>query len=406
VGRRRIALVGGLFLLAAVGTVWRIAGREGDDLLFTVSRGRLDVTVEASGEVFAERSVSVTAPPVRWRLQVIWLVKEGTTVREGDLLVRFDPGELQKELSEKEAELRSLEAEIQQKRAQLAALENEYAMQLMGAQLDYDLARVQLVEDEGLVPRKELDQARLRLQNAGERLERTKSKLEAEREAAASQGRILEVRRKNAQSQYDFAVDSLKKMEIRAPSSGLVVVNEIWKGSEESKVQVGDSVWPGFAIIALPDFATLQVKVWASEVDAGILREGQPCTVSLDAFPDLSLPGKVRSVGQVGTKREYDAAKKEFEVVIGLDRLDERLKPGMTARASIVVATHSGVLSVPIESVRQEEGGAWVQVRERFGTRAAKVVLGDRNATHIIVKDGLADGDRILMLPPEKATRP
>jgi multidrug efflux pump subunit AcrA (membrane-fusion protein) len=93
-------------------------------------------------------------------------------------------------------------------------------------------------------------------------------------------------------------------------------------------------------------------------------------------------------------------------VVVGLDRLDDRLKPGMTARASIVVAAHPGVLSVPIESVRQEEGDAWVQVRERFGTRAAKVVLGERNATHIVVKEGLSAGDRILMVPPEAPARP
>jgi len=388
---------------AAFGAVWLLAGGGEEAFLFTVERGRLDLTVEASGEVFAERSVSVAAPPLRSRLQVIWLVKEGTTVKEGDLLVRFDPAELEKERSEREAELRSLEAEIRQKEAQLEALEDDYAMQLMGAQLDYDLARVQLVEDEGLVPRRELDQARLRLQNAGDRLERTRSKLDAERDAAVSQARILEVRRKNAQSQYDFVLDSLKKMEIRAPSPGLVVINEIWKGGESGKVQVGDSVWQGFSIIALPDFSTLQVKVWVSEVDAGILKEGQPCTVTLDAFPDLSLPGTVRSVGQVGSKREYNAAKKEFEVVAGLDRLDERLKPGMTARASITVAGHEGVLFVPLESVRQEDGGAWVHLRGRFGSRAVKVTLGERNATHIIVQEGLAPGDRILMLAPEKA---
>ena len=403
--RRRWLAAGGLLIFVALISVWLLASSGEEELLFTVKKGPLDVTVEASGEVLAERSVSVTAPPVRWRLQVIWLVKEGETVKEGDPLVRFDPGELQKELSEKEAELKSLEAEIKEKDAQLAALENEYAMQLMGAQLDYDLARVQLVEDEGLVPRKELAQARLRLKNAEDRLEKTKRKLDAERQASASQALILDVRRKNAQSQYDFVVDSLKKMEIHAPSPGLVVINEIWKGGEESKVQVGDSVWPGFAIIALPDFATLQIKVWASEVDAGILKVGQPCSVTLDAFPDLALTGRVRSVGQVGAKREYESAKKEFEVIVGLDHLDNRLKPGMTARASIVVAGHKDVLAVPIESIQQEEGSSWVQLKGRFGARAVKVALGERNATHVIVRDGVAAGDRILMLPPVKADR-
>ena len=90
---------------------------------------------------------------------------------------------------------------------------------------------------------------------------------------------------------------------------------------------------------------------------------------------------------------------------MGLDHLDNRLKPGMTARASIVVAGHKDVLAVPIESIQQEEGSSWVQLKGRFGARAVKVALGERNATHVIVRDGVAAGDRILMLPPVKADR-
>lgn len=50
-------------------------------------------------------------------------------VKAGDPLIRFDPGEFQKEMSGKEAELKSIEAEIQQKQAQLKGLESDYAMQ-------------------------------------------------------------------------------------------------------------------------------------------------------------------------------------------------------------------------------------------------------------------------------------
>jgi len=322
-------------------------------------------------------------------------------VKAGDPLIRFDPGELQKEMSEKEAELKSIEAEIQQKQAQLKSLESDFAMQRMSAQLDYDTARVQIVEDEGLMPKKDIEQARLKLRHAEDRLRETTQKLEAERQASQAQMLILEVRKKNARSQYEFVMDSLKKMEVAAPAPGLVVINEIWKGGEEGKVQVGDTVWPGFSVISLPDFDTLLVKVWASEVDAGRLKEGQTAAVTLDAFPELKIPGKVKSIASVGAKRSYDSPKKEFEVALELGRIDPRLKPGMTARGSITVDAFPGVLSVPIESLKTEEGGTYVFVRTRWGTRKQAVRLGERNATHVVVADGLAEGDRILLLPPE-----
>jgi len=399
-GRRWFWGIPAVLLLTAAG--WRLLAPREEALFYDIHAGRFDILVDATGEVFAEKSISVSAPPVRWRLQVIWLIKEGTVVKRGDLLVRFDPGELQKEMSDKEAELKGIKAEIRQKTAELKALENDYAMQLLSAQLDYDMAKVQIVEDEGLIARKDIEQAKLKLQNAKDRLDQTRQKLEAERQSSLAQNQMLEVKEKNAQSQYDFVLDSLKKMEVLAPAPGLVVIGEIWKGEEQGKIQVGDNVYPGYSVIALPDFQTLQVRIWASEVDAGRLKAGQPASVALDAFPDLKLPARVKSVASVGAKRSYESPKKEFEVILELGRRDARLKPGMTARGSVTVDSFPGVLSIPIESVKTSEEGTFVYVRRGWGTRKQAITLGERNTTHIRVTRGVAEGDRILLLPPDK----
>lgn len=373
-----------------------------DQLTIEVKKDRFESIVEATGEIFASKSVSACAPPSRVRLQVIWLVKEGELVKEGDVLVKFDPGELLKELNERESELKSLNAELKQREENLKAMELDYEMQMNAARLDYELAKVQVVEDEGLLPKKNLEEAKLRLKAAEERYNKTKEKLESAKREAQANIEIVKVRIRNAKNNYDFAKDFLDKMTVRAPSSGLVVLNEIWTGGEERKVQVGDSVWPGFCLISLPDFSTLKAKVWVSEIDAGKIQKGQKAIVSIDAFPGLKTNSEVESISQVGSRRNYDSTKKEFEVILSLSKIDERLRPGMTSHGEIIVEEIKDVIKVPIESVKEEEGKSYVFVKTKFGSKKVEVKLGKRNSTHIVIEEGLKEGDKIFLIPPEE----
>lgn len=295
--------------------------------------------------------------------------KRRRTGKGGDVLIRFDPGELQKELNERESELKSLNAELKQREENLKAMELDYEMQMNSAQLEYELAKVQVVEDEGLVPKKNLEEAKLKLKAAEERYKKTKEKLESAKREAQANIEIIKVKIKNAKNNYDFAKESLDKMTVRAPSSGLVVLNEIWTGGEERKVQVGDSVWPGFCLISLPDFSTLRAKVWVSEIDAGKIEKGQKAIVSIDAFPGLKIKSEVESISQVGSKRNWDSTKKEFEVILALSRIDECLRPGMTSHSEIIVEEIEKVIKVPVESVLEEEGKNYVFLKTSFGSR-------------------------------------
>lgn len=389
-------------LLLLVFIFYIIIPRGSDDLTLEIKKDKFESIVETTGEIFASKSVSVTAPPLRWRIQVIWIVKDGEEVKEGDVLVKFDPGELQKELNERESELKSLKAELKQREENLKSMELDYEMQMNQAKLDYELAKVQVVEDEGLLPKKNLEEAKLKLKASEERFNKTKEKLESAKREAEANLEITRVKLKNAQSNYNFAKESLDKMVVKAPSSGLVVLNEIWVGGEERKVQVGDSVWPGYSLISLPDFSTLKSKVWASEIDAGKIVKGQKAIVSIDAFPGLKIKGEVESIAQVGAKRDWESTKKEFEVILSLSKIDERLRPGMTAHGEIIVEEIKDVIKVPIESIKEIEGKNFVYLKKGFGIKKQEVKLGKRNSTHIIVEEGLKEKDKIFLIPPEE----
>ncbi len=394
----------GFFLLTfiLIVIIFFLIPKEEKGLYLTIKKEDFSSIVETTGEIFAEKSISVSAPPLRWRLQIIWLVKEGSEVKEGDILIKFDPAELQKELNERESELKSLQAELKQREENLKSMELDYEMQMDSAKLDYEISKVQVVEDEGLLPRKNLEEAKLKLKAAEERYQKTKEKLESAKRETLANIEITKVKIKNALNNYNFAKESLEKLIVRSPSKGLVVFNEIWRGGEEGKIQVGDSVWPGYSLISLPDFSTLKAKVWASEVDAGKLQKGQKAYIFIDAFPDLKIPGEVKSVAQVGSRRYYENTKKEFEVILNLSKIDKRLRPGMTSHGEIIIEEIKDVIKVPIESIEEKGGKYFVYLKTKLGSKRVPVKLGKRNSTHVIIEEGLKEGDKIYLIPAEE----
>ncbi|MBE9572840.1 MAG: hypothetical protein IMF11_19625 [Proteobacteria bacterium] len=114
----------------------------------------------------------------------------------------------------------------------------------------------------------------------------------------------------------------------------------------------------------------------------------------------------------MATKKDWDAKIKTFESIVSLDEMDERMRPGMTCQVDIIIQRIPDVVSVPIEAVFEREGKTVVFV---MGSRSAKkkeVELGKRSTTHIIVTEGLAQGERIALRDPfagpeaEEATAP
>lgn len=378
--------------------------KEGEGIIVRAEKGAFVIDLEVTGELMAEKSIAVSAPSVRTQLKVTHIIKDGTMVKEGDVLVKFDPSELQNQLDNSEAELKTIEAQIQQKEANLEALKRTYKLQLEDVKMAYEMAQLDMVDDEGILPAKEIEQAKIKLKNAEQKYEETQKQLKDEEKAALADLKVLEVQRRNKERNLNFARKSYQNMVLKAPADGLVVINEIWKGSGRGKVQEGDTVWRGYGIISLPDLTTLQVKAWLSEVDIGKMEAGQKAKIMLDALPGETFPGEVIRVSSVGAKRRYDSEKKEFEMLISLDRLDDRMKPGMTVRATVAIQTLKDVVFVPIESVfTDSEGNQIVWVKRFGGARKQEVRTGVRNATHIRVLEGLEGGEELLISEKENA---
>jgi len=163
-------------------------------------------------------------------------------------------------------------------------------------------------------------------------------------QSAEAQLKVSEAQVKQADAALNSAELDLKYTVIRSPVDGIVVARN---------VEVGQTVAASFAtpnlfLIAL-DLTKMQVDTNVSESDIGGITEGKDATFTVDAYPGIPFAGTIRQVRLAPINVQNVVT---YNVVVAVDNKDLRLKPGMTANVSIVVAQKDQVLKVPNAALR------------------------------------------------------
>lgn len=240
------------------------------------------------------------------------------------------------------------------------------------------------------------------LEEAQDDLERVK--LQGERKLAQFVADV-ETQKKT----YDLSVTKLERekkqllaSKVYAPQDGLVVYGSPGGGhfSSESMIEEGAVVRNRQEIIKLPDVSTMKVQVKIHETHIAQVRIGQPAFVVLDSMPDQRFRGVVRRVAPLpdSSSRWGNPDLKLYATEVHLTEKLPDIKPGVSARAEIVITNLSDVLSVPIQAVTTRGGKPVVFLAD--SSEAVPVTVGMFNTKFIEVTSGLKDGDRVLLAPP------
>lgn len=362
-----------------------------------VRRGEFLISVKSSGEIRATNSFTLTTPRVRYgQMQIIYLVPEGTTVKPGDVIIRFATTDVDKTISDKEAELSINQSDLDKfkadKELRLADLEGG----LRNAELSYEQAKLQVekMKFEADVQRKETE---INLERNRIAFEQAKRKVESQVVVDKSEERKLTLKVQQTQNDLNRAKADKEQYTLKATMGGLAVYENNW--STGRKIAVGDSPWGGMALVSLPDLSKMQSVTNVNEVDVSKAKKGQTVKIKLDAFPDRQFNGAVASVGTIGQQRDQSNTK-TFEVVVDIDGTDPILKPGMTTSNEIVMSSIPDTLFVPIEAVFEKDGKTIVYKN----SRAQEVTLGAKNGNFVVVSGGLQVGDKIALRDPTLAT--
>ena len=262
-----------------------------------IAQGTIRQVVTATGQLAPLLEVDVGS-------QISGLVKKlyvdfNSRVTKGQKLAEIDPATYQQRLRQAEANLASTEAANR-----LQRLNTERARELREKQL---------------VSQQDYDQAVAQLQQSEAQLLTSKASVENAR------------------------VD-LERCTISSPIDGIVIS----KQTEEGKTVAASLNAPVLFTIA-NDLAKMQITAAVAESDIGSVREGQAVTFTVDAFPNRTFEGRV---SQVRNAAKTVSNVVTYDTIIDVDNRELRLRPGMTANVSIIVASRENTLRLPNAALR------------------------------------------------------
>ncbi len=339
--------------------------------------------------------------------------RSAVSVKRGDVIVRatetgsLEPVNIVEIKSEQAGEIKTLHvragdaiqtgqplATLQQESNQArqvaearAAIEQE---QLNWDEAQREKARVARLFEKGFVARVELERAQKAEENAHIRYDLARRQLLLTLGGDAA--------RFEASLSRNLAYPDLEEFVLPSPLSGTVIEVMV---SEGEIVSSGTSaVSGGTPLMRIADLSRMWVKTKINEVNVGQLKVEQRAEVRLDAIPDKVYEGTVMKIAPKGETLENVVT---YEVMIGLNDSDARLRPSMTANVDIVTDLARDVLYLPRAAVARTEGEATVTLRTPTGeTRVQSVRTGIQNETVLVILEGLSEGDSVLLPEPEK----
>ncbi len=376
-----------------------------------VKRGEFVDQIQVRGEVKAQKSVVLNAPAVNVEIQIIKLVRNGTLVKKGDVVVQMDVSKLQQTLAQKRSEVKQAEAEIEQARAKARLLEEQDMTDLQRAHYDVERAKLEVSKAE-IISRIEGEEKKLELANAEQKLKEAEQKLKSDRDGADADVKSKMRKRDKARFEVQQAERDIAQMTLRAPAEGMVSLLPNWRAGgffsdNAPEFREGDRAWSGAGIAELPDLSTLQLRARIEEADRGRLKPGQTATMRVDAVPDKEFTARVAEISPLA-KTDFSGwpPKKNFDLALQLDQLDPRLRPGMSATARVAVERLPDSILVPPEALFQKSGNtvAYVLNGSKFEERGTEIAR--RGEKQVAVARGLKPGERVALKDPTAEEKP
>jgi len=198
-------------------------------------------------------------------------------------------------------------------------------------------------------------------------------------------------------------LDQLDKCIIRAEKCGLVVYASESRMFDTDQIREGGTVRERQKIITIPDMTQMCVKIKVHEGSIKKVKTGLPARITVDAYADEELTGEVFKVSMLPDyqNRWLNPDLKVYITTVKINQSREWLKPGMSAKVEILVRELTNVVYIPIQSVSMSKDRHYCFVQHPMRIEKRQIEIGDFNDEFIEVKRGLAEGEKVLLHPPE-----
>jgi RND family efflux transporter MFP subunit len=368
------------------------------------------ISVRSRGDIKSARSSILKAPPAPG-LRIVHLANNGIPVKKGDVVVEFDAVSQEQNVISQTTTVQSDNGDIVQLKATQKMNDEADAMSKMQSEYGVESAKLDASKAE-VLSKVDGEKNRITVEVAEGNLQQVKASINAHQVGNEADLSRLSQRLDKAQRDLDTATSYLGLMQLRAPTDGVAIVLSNFRsqgtfGQSTPPFKEGDNAWNGAEIVEIPDLSELYIDLKLEEVDRGKIQIGQAVRVRVDAIPDKEFEAQLDYISPIANLvfKGGSTPEKSFPARATLKHLDERLRPGMSASAEVIIERQPNMLLIPARASFDKDGkpAVYVQNGKNFTVRA--IAVGRRNDDDIIVTGGLKEGEIVTLESPADAAK-
>jgi HlyD family secretion protein len=335
-----------------------------------VERGNIVSTVAATGNLAAVVTVQV-GTQVSGTISKLY-VDFNSKVTKGEVIAQIDPALFSAQLDQSRGNYLNAQATLQKANADLSDAKR-------------NLERYRQLVKDGIVSQSDFDTAENRYEQAAATVK-------------AAEGSVAQTR-----GAYSQAQTNLKYATIRSPVNGIVV---------SRNVDVGQTVAASFQTPTLftiaQDLTKMEIDTSVDEADISRVREGQPVSFTVDAYPEIRFKGTVTQIRNAPVVTQNVVT---YVVVVGVDNQELKLKPGMTANVAIETARKDDVLKIPAAALRFKPkggkgpkeakgnpGGADVRKMKKMEGQQVFILSAENKLVPVAIKTGVSNDGQVELV--------
>ena len=383
-----------------------------------VGLGDLHATVRVNGTVNAQNFAALMAPRILgsrsnmnrggmgggpggdFSLVLLKLAKPGIHVKSGDVVAEFDPQSQLQRLDDYKDSAVQQENMVKKMLANLAAVKEAHDQSVRSAKADWDKAVLDL-KTADVRSAIDAEKFKLTVEEDAAKYKQLVAEASLVDESQRAQIRSSQLNRDQSKIEVARADANVKKMSVKAPMDGIVVMQSIVRNGEFGQIREGDQVAAGQPFVQIVDPTSMVLNATVNQVDAEKLRLGMKSVIHLDAYPDIELPGTLVGIGAMAKASTFRARYVgEIPIRVKLEKTDSRVIPDLTGSAEIILNSERNTMIAPLSAVFAEEGGSYIFVQGPEGWIKKKVELGLPSFTMVAVRSGLQKGDVVALQRP------
>lgn len=375
-------LLGTVAVLALVLAVALLRPRTKAVAMVSVQRADLTQTVVATGSVNLPARVDVASEVTATIQQVA--VREGDRVKAGSLLVQLADAEARATLEQAQATLAEARARQTQQRdvsapmATAALTQAEAALKV--AQTEHRRATDLVAQ--GFYSQQKLDDARKALDTARSAVDSARSQALAQQPQGV-EVQLIQTRQVQAEAAVQAAQARLARLRLLAPMDAVVL---------HRVAEPGGLAQPSKVLLSLGSVNGPHIDAGVDERHLGLLAPGLAARAVADAFPAQPFEARLDWVSP-----SVDATRGTVDVRLAIPQPPAFLRPDMTVSVDMTVGRQPQALVLDASAVRDLDSATpWALVAQDGVARRVPLQLGLRGVGQVEIKQGLAEGDRVI----------